>query len=356
MATSCQALWTAGGVDISSAYGNNYVSSNSVSRNYYTNEAGTLWSSSTNLTKIRVSVIAALGGGGISGGSQYTVSYTCQLTCNGATVTLPSGSITSTAYSGYGNPYIGFTWNSYWSGNSNSAVGGDITNATFLAGIKNKYPVTITFTYLSKGYILTNTYMAVNSWEANNAPTTPTFNYPVASKTTYNTKPRFSMKGTDADGNSLTYQYSMNNSTWTNLATSVSSGTSKSGQVSTAQSTGSKTLYLRTYDGASYSSVASRAFTIGSTSLGASINNIIDDTIIDNAQSYITNLASYYGNSAPSWITCNAGTKLNLAQITELNTRLKALSPAQSFTVPSANSTISASLFSTTINNAIKNS
>ena len=283
MGTSCQALWTAGGTGISSAYGNNYVSSNSVSRNYYTNESGTLWSSSTNLTKIRVSVVAALGGGGISGGSTYTVSYTCQLTCNGATVTLPSGSVTSTAYSGYGNPYIGFTWGSYWAGDSNSAIGGYITNSTFLTGIRNKSPVTIKFTSLSKGYILTNTYMAVLEWEANNAPATPTFNYPVASKTTYNTKPRFSMKGTDADGNSLTYQYSMDNSTWTNLATGVSSGTTKVGQVSTAQSTGSKTLYLRTYDGAAYSSTASRAFTIGSTSLGVSAGTVIDDVTIDNA-------------------------------------------------------------------------
>lgn len=356
MATSCQALWTAGGVDISSAYGNNYVSSNSVSRSYYTNKSGTLWSSSTNLTKIRVSVIAALGGGGISGGSQYTVSYTCQLTCNGATVTLPSGSITSNAYSGYGNPYIGFTWNSYWSGNSNSAVGGDITNATFLAGIKNKYPVTITFTYLSKGYILTNTHMAVNSWEANNAPTTPTFNYPVASKTTYNTKPRFSMKGTDADGNSLTYQYSMDNSTWTNLATSVASGTSKVGQVSTAQSTGSKTLYIRTYDGAAYSSTASRAFTIGTTSISPTSGTKIDDSLIDNAQSYITNLAAYYGKTAPSWTAQNAESKLTAASISDLNTKLKALTPAQTFTVPTAETKASYSIFATNINNAIKNS
>ena len=356
MGTSCQELWTAGGVDISSAYGNNYVSSNSVSRSYYANESGTLWSSSTNLTKIRVSVVAALGGSGISGGSTYTVSYTCQLTCNGATVTLPSGSVTSTAYSGYGNPYIGFTWGSYWAGDSNSAVGGYITNSTFLTGIRNKSPVTIKFTSLSKGYILTNTYMAVLEWESNNAPATPTFNYPRAGRITYNTKPRISMTGTDADGNALTYQYSMDNSTWFNLATGVSSGTPKAGQISTVQSTGAKTLYIRTYDGVAYSTVETRSFTIGTTSIVPSSGTKIDNSLMDKAQNYITSLADYYGDTAPSWTIKDTGSKLTADSISDLNTKLKDLPPAQTFTVPTAGEKASYNVFATNINTAIKNS
>jgi hypothetical protein len=120
----------------------------------------------------------------------------------------------------------------------------------------------------------------------------------------------------------------MDNSTWTNLATGVSSGTSKIGQVSTAQSAGSKTLYIRTYDGFSYSSVASRAFTIGTPSISPSSETKIDDSLIDNAQNYITNLAAYYGNTAPSWTAENAENKLTAASISDLNTKLKALTPA----------------------------
>lgn len=105
----------------------------------------------------------------------------------------------------------------------------------------------------------------------------------------------------------------MDNSTWTNLATSVTSNTEKIGQVSTSQSTGSKTLYVRTYDGNAYSSKVSVPFTIGNTSLSVNAGDQIDDTIMDRAQSYITNLAAYYKDDAPSWTACNAGTKLNVS-------------------------------------------
>ena len=356
MATvSCEIEYSQTGGKPGNGYGSNRLTSNTATLYYYQIASGSKWGSNDILTSIIFVPKAGLTktSGNFSSSGSVSVSWYMTLTCNGITIRYPtSGNKTESypCYAGNGDPYCGFIWSyGQWI---------TITDPTFLQGVKNNSGITCKYYFPNNSnYCVTsNAYGAIMRWVSGVAPTTPTFNYPVASKITYNTKPRFSMKGTDGDGNTLTYQYSMDNSTWTNLATGVSSGTPKEGQVSTAQSTGSKTLYIRTYDGTAYSTVASRSFTIGSTSLGVSAGGTIDDATIDNAQSYITNLASYYGNSAPSWTTCNAGTKLNLAQITELNTRLKALTPAQSFTVPSAGSAIAASTFNTTINNAIKNS
>ena len=61
------------------------------------------------------------------------------------------------------------------------------------------------------------------------APTV-TVTYPAAaSKTTYNSKPYFKMSATGA--NDMTYQYKIDNGSWTNVATSVSSGTEKNGEL-----------------------------------------------------------------------------------------------------------------------------
>lgn len=189
------------------------------------------------------------------------------------------------------------------------------------------------------------------SYEYSDPPTVG-ITYPVASKTTYNTSPRIGVTGSTASGSITNYRYSFDNSTWTNTG---KTGTSTTFQTS-AQSTGSKTIYVQSYNGTEWSSSVSRSFTIGTTDLGTTKLSVIDDTHIDRAQTYITNLAAYYGNTAPSWTTCNANTELKSAHITELNTNLKALTPKQSFTVPKAGDVFDYSLFSTTINNAIKNS
>lgn len=368
MATSCVVRYTQTGGSPSDAYGNSPDSDNQVTLYYRDLKEGTMWGSGDTLSMITFYPSAGLtGSGGVifSNGQWVTTSWYMVITCNGTSIRCPGGSGTystgSSSYYGYGYPYNGFTWSSEI--NITIKNGADITVqsgsiANFLAGVKNLSTITykIYFPNNSNYRIIDNATGEITSWETNTAPTTPTINYPVSGKITYNTKPRFSMSGTDADGNTLTYQYSMNNSSWTDLASGLSSGTTKTGQVSSSQSTGSKTLYVRTYDGKAYSSVASRSFTIGTTSLGTTTDSTIDNATIDNAQSYITNIAAYYGNTAPSWTICNRSTELSASQISELNTGLKALTPGQSFTVPSAGAACDASLFATTINNAIKNS
>ena len=57
--------------------------------------------------------------------------------------------------------------------------------------------------------------------------------------------------------------------------------------------------------------------------MGASKGSEIDDTIIDNAQSYITNLYAYYNKTpAPTWTACDEGSKLTIASLNELDTNL----------------------------------
>lgn len=182
-------------------------------------------------------------------------------------------------------------------------------------------------------------------------PPTVTITYPKASKTTYNTKPRIKVTGSSSSGSITNYRYSFDDSTWTNTG---KTGTSATFQTST-QSTGSKTIYIQAYNG-EWSNSVSRSFTIGTTSLAAAEGALIDDVYIDRAQTYITNLAAYYGDTAPSWTACNAGTKLNASQISDLNTKLNELTPGQSFTIPTAGTKIDNALFSMTINDAIKNS
>lgn len=364
----CMAKWTANGTGVANAYGSDYVSSNSVSRKFYVNEEGDLWSTTSNLSRIKISVYTALGGTSVTIGNSYAVSYTCQLTCNGKTITLPTGTITSDGYKGTdgttpADPYIGFTWGKDpWHENSNLAVGGYITDTTFLTGIKNKADITIKFTSLSKGYIIKNAYLVINEWCENIPPGTPSCVYPVAGTTTYNTKPRFRMRAKSADGKSLDYQYSFNGVDYFTFAENIASNATKTGQADEAHSIGTKTFRLRAYDGIDYSNpILKFQFNIGATSLGASKGSEIDDTIIDNAQSYIENLYAYY-NCAQleipefTWTTYNKGSKLTKASLDELNTNLKALPPAKSFTVPAKGTAISASTFATDINNAIKNS
>ena len=227
----------------------------------------------------------------------------------------------------------------------------NVTNTTAINFLKN-YGQNMTITLKSGNYSFYNQVdVIIDSYEYSDPPTVG-ITYPVASKTTYNTSPRIGVTGSTASGSITNYRYSFDNSTWTNTG---KTGTSATFQTS-AQSTGSKTIYVQSYNGTEWSSTVSRSFTIGTTSLGAAQEALIDDAYIDNVQTYITNLAAYYGNTAPSWTACNATTKLNLAQITDLNTKLKALTPGQSFTVPSVGDKVDNALFSTTINNAIKNS
>ena len=362
-ASDCEIEYTQGGTATGSGYGSDRDTDNKVTLSYYKTSKGTKWGSSDKLVQVTFRPIAGLTKKDSKFNSSGTVSVTwyMTLTCNGSTVRYPSSGNKTASYKCFygstgededdpGDPYCGFTWS--------TTTTFKITDATFLAGlVAGKNIVCQYYFPKNSNYcIINNAHAWVTAWTSNTEPSAPKINYPIANTTTYNTKPRFSMTGTDSNSDTLTYQYSMDKSTWTNLATSVTSGTTKTGQVSTSQSTGSKTLYIRTYDGNAYSSVASRSFTIGNTSLSVNAGDQIDDTIMDRAQSYITNLAAYYGDDAPSWTACDVGTKLNASQINDLNNKLKDLTPQQSFTVPSAGSTIVASLFATDINKAIKDS
>ena len=77
---------------------------------------------------------------------------------------------------------------------------------------------------------------------------------------------------------------------------------------------------------------------------------------MNKAQNYISNLADYYGDTAPSWTIQDIGNKLTADSISDLNTKLKDLTPGQTFTVPTAGEKASYNVFATNINTAIKNS
>ena len=281
-------------------------------------------------------------------GSQ-TRSFTAKVTANGTTHTLGtfSGTRNCTGYAGNGSyPWTNFAIPAY--GTAYLVL--NITNSTIIKFLQT-YGSSATYSLSSSSKFYYQIDLIIDKYEYTDPPKV-TMTYPKSGKTTYNTQPRIAVTATSSS--SITrYRYSFNNSTWTNLSTSIT-GTSATFQTS-PQSTGSKTIYVQAYNG-EWSGSAQQSFTIGTTSLGATEGALIDDVYIDNAQSYITNLAAYYGNTAPSWTTCNAGTKLNASQISELNTRLKALTPAQSFIVPTAGTLVDNALFSTTINNAIKDS
>lgn len=282
-------------------------------------------------------------------GSQ-TRSFTAKVSYNGTTHTLGtfSGTRNCTGYSGNGSwPWTNFACPAW--GTAYLVL--NITNSTIINFLKS-YGKSATYSLSSSSNFYYQIDLIIDKYEYSDPPSAA-ITYPKASKTTYNTKPRIAVTGSTSSGSITNYRYSFNNSTWTNTG---KTGTSATFQPSSAQSTGSKTIYVQSYNGTEWSSSVSRSFTIGTTSLGATEGALIDDAYIDNAQSYITNLAAYYGNTAPSWTACNAGTKLNASQISELNTRLKALTPAQSFTVPTAGTKVDNALFSTTINNAIKKS
>ena len=130
---------------------------------------------------------------------------------------------------------------------------------------------------------------------------TATMIYPAAaSKVTYNSKPYFSMSGTG--DSALKYQYKLDSGSWTNVATSVNSGTSKSWQPSTALSTGSHTLYIRVNDGEANSAQVSRAFTYTSPSQ-VSAGNPIRRANMTTLKTYIDNLSAYYGTGSSTTIT-----------------------------------------------------
>ena len=189
----------------------------------------------------------------------------------------------------------------------------------------------------------------------NTAPAKPTIQYPpAAGKTTYNTKPYFRMTGTDADGNTLKYQYKIDSGSWADVASSVTSGTAKDWQCSTALTAGSHTLYVRTYDGTAYSEELSRTFTVA-TPTAVTETTITDENTIDLYQTYITNQRAWYNLSAYSYTTVNTPATLNRAVILELETAIEATPHVATsyMTTPSAGAVCKISDTFTILRNAL---
>lgn len=189
----------------------------------------------------------------------------------------------------------------------------------------------------------------------NTAPAKPTVQYPpAAGKTTYNTQPWFRMTGTDTDGNTLTYQYKIDSGSWTNAATSVTSGTAKDWQCSTTLTAGSHTLYVRTYDGAAYSEELSRSFTVA-TPTAVTETTITDENTVDLYQTYITNQRAWYNLAAYSYTTVDTPATLQRAVILELETAIEAtphIAPSY-MTTPVAGASVKISDTFTVLRNAL---
>lgn len=180
---------------------------------------------------------------------------------------------------------------------------------------------------------------------ANTTPATPTISYPAAADAiTYNTKPYFKMKGTDADGNKLTYQYKIDSTgTWTNVATGLASGTDKEWQPSAAIATGSHTLYVRTYDGTAYSSEAKRGFKIATCNNASST---ITQTQMANLKTYIDEMSKYYGTGSSTTITApTKGNKINASDWTNYVTKINAMPHCSGVSAPSVNTKINAGYY-----------
>jgi len=121
----------------------------------------------------------------------------------------------------------------------------------------------------------------------------------------------------------MTYQYKIDSGSWTNVATSVASGTEKAWN-SSAVTAGSHTLYVRAYDGKAYSSEASRTFTYAApTSLSG--NPTINASHMSTLKTYIDNLSAYYNTGTSTTITApTAGTVIDDGNWTNYVTKINA--------------------------------
>lgn len=177
------------------------------------------------------------------------------------------------------------------------------------------------------------------------APTV-TLTYPAAaSKTTYNSKPYFKMSATGA--NAMTYQYKIDSGSWTNVATSVSSGTAKEWQPGSAVSAASHTLYVRATDTtlSLTSTEVSRSFTYTAPS-SVSAGNSITRTNMTTLKTYIDNLSGYYGTGSSTTITAPTQyNKLEDTDWTNYATKINATPHISGIGAPTANTAANASYY-----------
>lgn len=182
-------------------------------------------------------------------------------------------------------------------------------------------------------------------------PVAPTINYPVAaSKTTYNSKPYFKMTGTGGKA-TLTYQYKIDSGgTWTNVATSVTSGTAKEWQPSSAVSAAAHTLYIRTYDGTSYSSEVTRTFTYAVPTSVVVGELVTRSPNMTNLKTYIDNLSGYYGTGSGTTITApTQGAPLASADWTNYVAKINATPHISDLNVPGVGTPVLASYYNSYI-------
>lgn len=181
---------------------------------------------------------------------------------------------------------------------------------------------------------------------------TVTLIYPAAaSKTTYNSKPYFKMSATGA--NAMTYQYKIDNGSWTNVATSVSSGTAKEWRAGSAVSAASHTLYVRATDTTASltSTEVSRTFTYAvpsTVTVGDYVTS--DDSVsipnMKTLKTYIDNLSAYYGTGSSTTITAPAkGAPLKSTDWTNYVAKINATPHISDLAVPGVGTKVLASYY-----------
>ncbi len=157
-------------------------------------------------------------------------------------------------------------------------------------------------------------------------PGDPSFIYPVASTTTYNTKPWFRFKsGTDA----ITMYFKVDSSAWQSFSCDEDTNCSAQ-QWPTALSVGEHTLYIYNTSSTDTTNPAgtsgtSRIFTVAQPQTSIAAGDLFDDTIIDNLQKNINNQQAYYNISKTAFTVCNSGTTALANQINEMQDAIIAL-------------------------------
>lgn len=187
-------------------------------------------------------------------------------------------------------------------------------------------------------------------------PGDPSFIYPVASATTYNTKPWFRFKsGTDA----TTMYFRVDSSDWQSFSCDEDTNCSAQ-QWPATLSVGEHTLYIYNTSSTDTTNPAgktgtSRIFTVAQPQTSIAVGDLFDDTIIDNLQKNINNQQAYYNTSKTTFTVCNAGTTALANQINEMQDAIIALpNSSPTFTNIKAGDSLNASSFNNIISALLK--
>ena len=167
--------------------------------------------------------------------------------------------------------------------------------------------------------------MDINYTPSTVTPGNPTFSYPTANKTTYNTKPWFKFtSGKDA----TTFYYRVDSNSWQNF--SCKANTTYEKQWPSSLSTGSHTVYI--YNTSETNTVnpanktgTSIVFTISEPEAAVSTGSIINSITIKGLQSNIRNQQHYYGQTQTTFTACNAGDLILSDYINQMKTVIEAL-------------------------------